>query len=657
MKWQLLPSLGLCLVGMLVSGCVQPAHVKAKSSTARHAKPSTKMKAASSQRDDARAAMLRAKRKAEKQLVRASAYGTSKYRSGQWQEDRLPPLRIMGLDMPRHPSFLRILHRLRTKDWGVIYIALRRHRLYFRTMVRTFRRYGVPPGLIFLAGVESAFHVRLHSGKTAVGIWQFIPKTGRRYGMKISTWTDDRRNVKKATRAAALYLRDLYKMFGRWELAVAAYNCGERCMKRILRRCPGMTFWQIRLKRSCGLSRETREHVARVYAELYYWRYPPRKRSMPQTLPPIKYATVRTPGPVFVEDVAKAIGMKPKELYDLNPRLSSWTTPPGSRYWLKVPPSLKSDAKRFFRKASRRKLSVWLRSHRVRSRTTLRALSRRYRVPVELLKKLNQLEDDEGLRDRKYAVIPLPKRRWRWKKSQQAELQRYALRVKAFRWLNRPSTRFWETRKYARKRHKRRTMKKIRKAKAKLEKKIAEQRREAAEKKRRAAEQRREARRRRLAYLRRYRRYKQRRKSRRQRRGKARRKKRRWVADTRNHWASRSVRYGNCYTVRPGDSYWRISRRVNVSFRKLRKLNRRIRMLQPGMNIKLNRRARCKSRSRIRRRNRCYRVRSGDSLWRISRRHQVTIANLRRWNRRANRLRPGMVLKLSHSSRCRRRRR
>ncbi|TNE50608.1 MAG: LysM peptidoglycan-binding domain-containing protein [Deltaproteobacteria bacterium] len=642
MKWKLLPSLGLCWIGIVMMGCVQPSHVKANSTSMRRVTPSGKI-AASSSKERARADMERARLAAQRQLQRASSYGNTKYRSGFSQDERLPPLRIMGLDMPRHPSFLRLLHRFRNKDWGVMYIALRRHRLYFRMMVKTFRRYGVPPGLVFLAGVESAFHVRLHSGKTAVGIWQFIPKTGRRYGMKISTWTDDRRNVKKASRAAALYLRDLYKMFGRWELAVAAYNCGERCLQRVLRRCPGMSFWDIRLTPRCRLSRETREHVARVYAELYYWRYPPRNRRMPQPLPPIKYATVRTPGPVFVEDVAKAIGMKPKELYDLNPRLSSWTTPPGERYWLKVPPSLRDDAQRFFRKARRRRVDIWLRSHRVHRKTTLSSLSRRYRVPVALLKKLNHLENNEDLRERKHVVIPLPKRRWRWKKNQLAKLQRYALRVKAFRWMNRPSTRFWETRTYARKRHKRNVRRKIQLAKAKLEKKIAEEKRE--------------SRRRRLAYLNRHRRRRRARRRRtRRRKGRVWRQKRRWVADASDHWASRPVRYGTCYRVRKGDSFWRISRRVNVSFRQLRRFNRHVRVLQPGMNIKLGARARCKSRSRYRRRNRCYRVRSGDSLWRISKRHSVSIPNLRRWNRRANRLRPGMVLKLSGSSSCRRRR-
>lgn len=561
---------------------------------------------------------------------------------------RLSPLRILGTDMPRDPSFLGVLHRFRTQSWGVIMVAMKRHRTYFNTMTRELRKHGVPPGLVFLAGVESAFHVRLHSGKEAVGLWQFIPKTAERYGLKITPWIDERRDVLKSTRAAARYLRDLHRMFGAWDMAVAAYNCGEHNLARVVQRCPGMSIWEIRRNPVCRLSTETKEHVARIFAQLYFWKYPPRNRPWPETLPTIRYTTVKTPGPVFLEDVAKAIHMEPKELYDLNAELSAWATPPGERYPLKVPQQNLRATRQFFSQSRSRRIPVWLRTHTLRPGTTMTSLTRRYGVSEAILRKINRLAEDDDIKDLRSLLIPLPQRRWSWTAKQLPILERYALRVQAFQWMHRPSTRFSQTYAHAQKRHVDRTEQKIRQERAKLEQRLAEQRRLLALA---------EAKKRKQRNHHRYRRHKRTRYAQNstdtaQGAGSTWKRRRRWMADAGKDWSSRISRQAeHCYQVQAGDSWWRIAQKFDRYYHELMQFNPKIRQLRPGQWISVSPRKTCGSSQR--RQPACYRIKSGDSWWRISRRFGLSITKLRQLNRQVQTLHVGRTLRLKPGTSCR----
>src|ERR1044071_6485976 len=101
------------------------------------------------------------------------------------------------------------------------------------------RRRGMPPELIYLAMAESGFNPKAHSRDEAIGIWQLIPDTARRYGLKIDDTTDERRDNAKATDAALSYLSYLYNRFGSWYLAAAAYNSGENRVARAMTEVTG----------------------------------------------------------------------------------------------------------------------------------------------------------------------------------------------------------------------------------------------------------------------------------------------------------------------------------------------------------------------------------------------------------------------------------
>lgn len=160
------------------------------------------------------------------------------------------------------------LARYRQRDRGQMNRSLSRFAAYQPQIAGSFANEGVPQELALVGLVESGFDPLAVSPKQARGIWQFVPETGRRYGLRIGQGVDERTDPAKSTRAAARYLADLYKMFGDWPLALAAYNGGEARVLSAVARSGTRDFWQ--LSRLGLLPAETRAYVPAVLAAILY---------------------------------------------------------------------------------------------------------------------------------------------------------------------------------------------------------------------------------------------------------------------------------------------------------------------------------------------------------------------------------------------------
>lgn len=205
---------------------------------------------------------------------------------------------------------------------------------------------GMPLDLVYLAVIESGLDPNAHSRADAVGMWQFVEETGRRYGLEVSEYVDERRDPIKATDAALDYLQDLYDHFGSWYLAAAAYNTGENRVERILREKAGgekgreELYWEI----SAFIPRETRDYVPLMLAAGHIGKDPIghgfRDLGYEE---PLSFAEVRVPPGTSLEAVARAAGVEPQVIEDLNPYLIKKVTPPDREYPVRVPEGTERD--------------------------------------------------------------------------------------------------------------------------------------------------------------------------------------------------------------------------------------------------------------------------------------------------------------------------
>jgi membrane-bound lytic murein transglycosylase D len=231
------------------------------------------------------------------------------------------------------------LYRNGMRDW--FSGALSRGGRYLPAIREAFEAEGLPPELAYVALVESEFRSGAISGAKAKGFWQFMPATGRRFGLAQDSWVDERSDTEKATKAAAHYLRHLHDVFADWNLALAAYNAGEGTVRRAIRRHGTNDFWE--LSRARALPRETRDYVPRIQAAILVANAPQRYGFEIDPDAPRSVDTVEVDGPFALRDVARCTGLDLETLQDLNPALVRRATPAHRTFALKVPEGSADD--------------------------------------------------------------------------------------------------------------------------------------------------------------------------------------------------------------------------------------------------------------------------------------------------------------------------
>jgi len=285
---------------------------------------------------------------------------------------------------------------------------LSRSSRYLPMMKEILKREGMPEDLVYVAMIESGFQMHAQSWANAVGPWQFISDTGRRYALRIDQWVDERKDPVKATTAAALYLKELYGMFnGDWYLAAAGYNAGENKILRAISMYNTSDFWEI--SRGSYLKRETKEYVPKLLAAAIIAKDPARYGfSDIAYLPAIEFETVKIPSRTDLELVAKLSGTTYETIRELNPDLRHWCTPPNyPDYDLKLPKGTKLQFELEYSKVPEDKRfteKVLYTNYQARKRDSLKTVARRFGTTTETLSELNGLSKNPRIAGRKLVV-------------------------------------------------------------------------------------------------------------------------------------------------------------------------------------------------------------------------------------------------------------
>jgi membrane-bound lytic murein transglycosylase D len=215
--------------------------------------------------------------------------------------------------------------------------GLRRSGRFLEMAQRIFKEEGVPQDIAWLGQVESAWSPVARSWAAAVGLWQFIPDTGSRFGLRQDYYVDERSSFEKATRASARYLKWLAERYdGNWELAMAAYNSGEGRIDSAIARSGYADFWEIYAR---GLiPQETRNYVPNILAVILIAKNPEKYGFSVKPELPLKYDHVKVNNLVDLRLVSDATDTPYEMLLALNPDLKRAVTPPGVEHLLRVPP-------------------------------------------------------------------------------------------------------------------------------------------------------------------------------------------------------------------------------------------------------------------------------------------------------------------------------
>jgi membrane-bound lytic murein transglycosylase D len=259
-----------------------------------------------------------------------------------------------------------------------------------------------------MAHVESLFKPQAYSRARARGIWQFVKGTARLYGLKVGWWLDERLDYRKATRSAALCLKDLYEQFGSWYLALAAYNGGPGRVARVIQRYGEMDYWTMAKRRL--LPRETRNFVPSILAAIIISRNPGRYGFVVESEPPLEFETVSLDYQVDLAVIAESIGVPLQTMMVLNPELQRGVTPfETESYQLKVPPGTSDLLTQQLAKIPPEK-RLRLKHHRVRQGETLSHISARYGVSIRGIAEVNRIRNIHRLRLGQDLIIPLTER-------------------------------------------------------------------------------------------------------------------------------------------------------------------------------------------------------------------------------------------------------
>lgn len=285
---------------------------------------------------------------------------------------------------------------------------------YTPAMKAVFARLGLPTDLVYLSLIESGHNPTIFSPAGAAGLWQFIPDTGRMYGLTVDRWVDERLDPQRATEAAARYLSDLNKRFGGLELAMAAYNMGQTGLLRVMRQYNTNNFWRL-AEYEAALPWETTLYVPKIQAIAIVMTN--RKAfglDDVESDAPVSFDTVSVQAGTPLSEISKAADVPVQSLQALNPQYLAGRAPPAEKkgaatvYPVNVPQGLGTKVAEVL---ARQKPPAGSRLGQtqpvvVRLGDDLSSVAYRYRTDEDTLRKLNEIRRGETLSTGTVLLVP-----------------------------------------------------------------------------------------------------------------------------------------------------------------------------------------------------------------------------------------------------------
>jgi len=283
----------------------------------------------------------------------------------------------------------------RPQSYKSYYNAMQSAKLYIPTIKKILSKADVPPEFIYLAMAESSFTTKAFSKKKAAGIWQFMPATGRQYGLHIDDYLDERRDPIKSTEAAARYLSGLHHRFGKWYLAALAYNCGEGCVSRAIEKAGSDDVFTLLDEEEKFLPGETRNYLRKIISfglmgidendmSLSGYGYFMNRASSNSI------ATITLPKGEKLSRVAKLLDIDNEEMKKLNRHLTYDFVPPFSKTCnVYIPYDKLKVFNQHYTPCDLKKIYL---VHVVRPGETLSHIGAKYKVPYKIVKEFNHLK-------------------------------------------------------------------------------------------------------------------------------------------------------------------------------------------------------------------------------------------------------------------------
>lgn len=297
----------------------------------------------------------------------------------------------------------RIINYFQSRGKSIFQTWLNRKPQYEDLFKKILDEKEMPEELIYLAMIESGFKPTAYSYAYAVGQWQFIYATGKRYGLNRDYWVDERRDPVKSTFAAASYLEDLYDYYGDWYLSMAAYNAGRGRINRAIRYNDTRDFWKMH-----SLPRQTRNYVPTVLAATIISMNPEKYGFQLPNMGSDKYEydTLHINNSIELRSIAKICNTKYSKIKELNPELRRYSTP-NYDYVLKIPKGQKNKVKGSISgKINDKVKEVEYSVYKVRRGDSLIRISRKFGVSVSDIMSVNHLKNRQPILIGQKLVIP-----------------------------------------------------------------------------------------------------------------------------------------------------------------------------------------------------------------------------------------------------------